>query len=271
LYTLQFFTLVMLPLILATWQRLSPGMAWLTGAIGFLLVVADWQLIEPAQKRWKRFGAIFQEQFDCTLFGVPWRRDRNGAPPSAELIHQWSGRHPSTEGLKDWYSPLVGGLPPLAATIVCQRTNGYWNGTVRERHAESIQVGVGILLIVLLGVTLGVGITARTVFAAAGLSLPLFRWVFKEVTQQKEASSASRSVVERADKLWRRLLDGEARKTPQATEQEIRELQNDIFDQRRRDQQVFKWAYSWWRGSDEETMHAGAEALVQEYLGANAT
>ncbi len=265
LYTIQFFTLVVLPLILAIWQRLSPGISWLTGAVGFLLVVADWKLVEPTQKRWKGFGAAFQEQFDCALFGTPWRGDRNGSPPSAELIHRWSGRHPSTNGLKDWYSPVVGGLPPLAATIVCQRTNGLWNGTMRERYAVCIQALVVTLIIALLAVTLGVGVTARTVFAAVGLALPLFRWVFKEMTQQKEAGAASQKVVERAEKLWRRLLDGGARERP-AIEQEIRELQNDIFDQRRLDHQVFSWVYSWWRESDEQTMHAGAEALVSEYL-----
>ena len=83
----------------------------------------------------------------------------------------------------------------MAATIVCQRTNGLWNGTMRERYAVCIQALVVTLIIALLAVTLGVGVTARTVFAAVGLALPLFRWVFKEMTQQKEAGAASQKVV----------------------------------------------------------------------------
>lgn len=265
LYLLQFFTLVILPLGIATWQMLSSEAAWLTGAIGFLLVVVDWLIIERAQKRWKGLGAAFQELFDCTVFVLAWRRDRNGPPPSAELIHRWSERHSSADQLSNWYDRVVGELPPLAAVIVCQRTNGNWNGTMRERYALTLQASVAVLIVVLLAMTLGTGATGRSVFAAVGLTLPLFRWVFKEMTQQHEASSASLNVVERADKLWRQVLDGDVRVKPHAIEQEMRELQNDIFDQRRRDPQVFRWVYSSWRDADEKTMHVGAAALVEEY------
>ena len=197
-------------------------------------------------------------------FHLPRRRERNGPPPSAEAIHRWSARHPSVEGLQNWYSPLVGTLPLLAATVVCQRTNGYWNGTMRERYANTIQAGVVVLIIAVIAVTLSVGISWPTSFAAAGLSLPLLRWVLKEITQQREASAASRRVVERADGLWRKILEG-ADSASDSVQQQVRELQNDILDQRRRDPMVFGWVYSWRRTADEETMRVGAECLITEY------
>lgn len=265
LYRLQFVTLVVLPLVLAVWQRLSPSVSWIVGATGLLLILTDWWLIEPTQKRCKTLGAMFQELFDCTLFHLPLRRERNGLPPSAEIIHKWSARHPSVEGLQNWYSPLVETLPGPAATVVCQRTNGYWNSSMRTRYAETIKGSLAVLIVLVIAVTLSAEISTRSIVAAVGLCLPLLRWASNEMTQQKEASSTSQRVVERADRLWRRLVDGNDK--PEAIQQESRELQNDIFDQRCRDQQIFKWVYSSWREADEQTMHVGVEALVQEYFG----
>jgi hypothetical protein len=71
-------------------------------------------------------------------------------------------------------------------------------------------------------------------------------------------------VVNRSEGLWLKLLErGES--GPVEIQQDARELQNDIFDQRKRDPMVFGWVYSMWRTEDEETMHVGAEALVAEY------
>jgi hypothetical protein len=71
-------------------------------------------------------------------------------------------------------------------------------------------------------------------------------------------------VVDRAEGLWRKLLErGESDLVE--IQQDARELQNDIFDQRKRDPMVFGWVYSMWRAEDEETMHVGADALVAEY------
>jgi hypothetical protein len=263
LYCLQFVTLVVAPVVLAVWQRLSPGASWVAGAIALLLVITDVYPVEPIQKRWKFFGALFQEQFDCTLFHLQWRRDRNGPPPSSEEVHRWSTRHQALDGLRDWYSPVVGCLPPLAATVVCQRINGYWNATMRSRYSATVQGAVFVLVIIVLGVTLSADLSARTVFAASAFSLPLIRWISKEITYQREAATASRRVVERTDRLWDKLVEADV--TTHVLQQDIRELQNDILDQRRRDPMVFGWAYSWWRAKDEETMRVGAEELVEEY------
>lgn len=265
----QFGCLVVLPVCLAVAQKFFiADAAWVAGAVGLVLVGLDLFLLEPVQKRRKNLGARFQERFDCTLYGIQWRADRIGPLPSPEDLHVWSGRHSSDEGLRDWYSPELGPLPRLAAVIACQRTNGRWNSAMRTRYVRAIWVVMVLSVVGVFALSLWTDIQLRTLIAAIGLSVPLLRWTIKEVTQQNEAGTASQRVVERADRLWRAVLVGGA--TSQELEQSIRELQNDIFDQRRRDPMVWAWVYERWRDADETTMHAAAGAMAVEYRRSNA-
>ena len=264
LYRLQFLLLAVVPLLLAIAQRISPEIGWLTGGAGVFALLVDLLLVEPAQKRRKKLGATFQERFDCELFGLPWR-DHHGNVPPRELVQEWADRHSSDEELKIWYRPVVGSVPAIAATIICQRINGYWNSRMRERYAQRIQAVGWIILVATVVLALSMNIELRTVLVAGGLAAPVLRWVLKEMIQQREASEASRKVVQRSDRLWQRLLSSAKRSSVAGIEHEIRELQNDIFTQRCRDPQVFRWVYERWRARDEEIVQAGAEELVAEY------
>jgi hypothetical protein len=48
-------------------------------------------------------------------------------------------------------------------------------------------------------------------------------------------------------------------------ESDSRELQNDLFDQRRDSPPIFRWAYARFRDVDEAAMQHAAEALVVDY------
>lgn len=78
-----------------------------------------------------------------------------------------------------------------------------------------------------------------------------------------ESVDASEKVKERSVALWNALLTETI--TPESALLESRRVQDLIYEQRCREQQVFEWVYSRFRSEQEEDMKVGAEALVAEY------
>jgi hypothetical protein len=232
---------------------------------GLALFALDYCWLEPGQKVLKTLGAKMQERFDCTVLDLPWRADRHGAEPTPEEIVRWSRKHPSTAGLRDWYSPVVGRLPLDLARVACQRASGVWNASMRRRYADAlvaVAVGVALLLVAL---AYGTGRSVEGLLTALATLLPLGRWTLREQKSQRESAGKSERVRDRATRLWRRLLDGDGDADVEEVRRDARELQNDVYDQRKGDQQLFAFVYRRFRDRDEEEMQVAAEALVAEY------
>jgi len=267
LYRLQFVVLMVVPLAIAVVKLAVPPMSQYALALSVLLLLIDAGLLEPMQKERKKLGALFQERFDCTLFQLPWRTHRVGLEPTPEQERKWAALHPARANLAGWYPAVVQRLPRLAAIAVCQRASGSWNGEMRERYARSLWMVALSLMMLLVVAGISRGATVLAVLSWGGIALPVFTWLVREATRQKDAAAASQKVAERARKVWLRVMGGASTEEVSA---DLRELQNDLFDQRRRDPQVFSWVYSRFRSVDEETMRAAATRMVEEYVAVNA-
>lgn len=262
LYEWQFGLLFVLPLASALLKFIAPAATPWVLILGAAVVVVDLKVLEPLQKEYKRFGALFQERFDCSLFQLPWRTDRIGHPPTHEVERKWALRHPTRADLVGWYPSVVERLPRQAAIAVCQRASGSWNAEMRHRYARSLWIANVALLALPVCLGLWRSESLLAVLGWIGVMAPVFRWLWREARQQTDAATAGDKVAERAQKLWQRVTVGAC---PSDVSAELRELQNDIYDQRRRDPQVFRWVYELYRDDDEETMQAVADRMVKEY------
>lgn len=261
-YRAQFVVSVTVPVVLIPLQTIAPQFTAATLVATVAVFLLDWGLLERIQNARKALGARFQEQFDCTLFRLPWREDRVGPQPAPEDIRRWANAHNSVEGLRGWYPSAVADLPYIAAVAVCQRANGTWNANMRERYGKVLYWSTALLLLIIVCVAGFARVDVFTCIWWIGLSMPLLSWLLREGSRQRISAADSRKVAERARKLWLRILSGESTDT---VIQEIRELQNDIYDMRRRDQQVPAFAYDRFREEDEDEMRDVAEHLVAEY------
>lgn len=261
-YRWQFSISVLLALCLAAMRAILPATAHYAAVGGIIIFLLDWALLEPQQKKLKLIGATLQEMFDCEVLALPWREQRVGPKLAVEDVERWASRHPSNVGLHNWYAAELVQLPLPFARVACQRSNARWNGDMRDRYARHLAVAAVLLASALLLSGILLGAALLTVLEWGATLLPLPMWMLREATRQRTSADDSRRVATRADQLWQRLLAGEDAK---ALEGDVRELQNDIFDQRRRDQQVFAWVYRRYRTEDERLMKVGAQAFVDEY------
>lgn len=262
-YRLQAVLLVGVPLALAVAKILDPSLTNPAAVVGFVLFWVDFAWLEPRQKTRKTLGAKMQERFDCSVLDLPWRAERNGAEPTPEEVARWSGRHASTAALRNWYNPAVGRLPLALARIACQRANGNWNATMRRRYADLLRVAARVAVFGLLGAGYVRDANMRSVVLMVVTLAPFLHWSAREQRRQQDAAAVSERVRDRALAQWRRLLIGDA--DPATALYDARELQNDIYDQRKGDQQMFAFVYRRFRDRDEEEMRVAVESLVAEY------
>jgi hypothetical protein len=263
LYVAQAWVTVGLPVALSIIKLLYPGSSDVAVGSGLLLLAADLLVFDPKQKQWRMLAARVQEMFDVEVLSLPDAGARGGVAVDAETVARWARMHPSSTGLRDWYPVAVGRLPLHFGRVVCQRSNGVWNGTMRRRYAAAIGTAAGLmvaLVVIALAVSRG---SVRELLIWLAILSPALTWAVREARRQIDSVKASDRVIQRATALWSALLAGAL--TPEAALHESRRLQDDIYEQRRQDQQVFAWVYSRFRSEQEEDMKVGAEALLGEY------
>ena len=263
LYVIQAWVTVGLPIILSVLKLLYPGFAEPAAVSGLLLLGADLGWLDPKQKQWRVLGARVQGMFDVEVLSLPDHSARTGPALDAETVARWARRHPSSVGLRNWYPTAVGRLPLEFGRVACQRANGVWNGTMRRRFAVALRAAAGLtvaFVVIALVVTRG---SVWDLLAWLATLSPALNWAVREARRQQESVEASEKVKDRSSALWNALLAGTL--TAEAALEQSRSLQDDLYEQRRRDQQVFAWAYSSFRSQQEEDMRIGAEGLMRAY------
>lgn len=233
---------------------------------GIALAIVDALWLTPRQKKLREDAANIQESFDCEVLGLPWQPLKVGKPVDQETIAEYAAlyrrQEPSFESLRDWYPGDVGRMPLFLARVVCQRINAWWDAKQRRRYAFFLVSGVVVLLVAIFGVGLARHMQlADLLLTAIG---PLTAGIVLAVRQYKENADAAgrlEKLKDHARDLWNRARAGAA-ETELATASRV--LQDELFDNRKRNVPVFDWIYRLLRFEHEAQMQASAAQLVGE-------
>lgn len=261
-YRIQFWLMVVASVALGALKIVAPRSTTYVDLASIALLVLEVLMLDPLQSKWRIDAASMQEAFDCEVLRLPARPDF--APhPEGEKIKKWASRHPSIHGLRDWYSPVLSSLPLAFARVACQRSGLYWTADMREHYAFRLYIACAMILLALLVAGVVKNATVAEAISWCLTAAPLFVWLAREATRQRETAAANRSLVANADKLWARMLKNDL--SAEDSLQAARELQNEIFNQRKSSPQMFPWVYRTTREGNEEAMHSGAERLLLGY------
>jgi hypothetical protein len=91
--------------------------------------------------------------------------------------------------------------------------------------------------------------------------IPVLILGLRQSAEQKEAAERLDALRRHAERMWNDILAGES--AEEATQQ-ARELQDEIFDHRRRNPLIFDWIYNLLRNRQEEQMNKAASALIEQ-------
>jgi hypothetical protein len=221
------------------------------GAIAGAWIFASRIFFEPYKRDFQLKGATAQERFDCAVLDLDWN-DSLVRRLSEEEVRAASRSMKNLDKSRDWYPAQVE-LDWPRSVLLCQRANAVW---ARRQHRTYARVVirvtfgwaiVGALIAVLHSASLGEYLV--TILLP---SLPAFLDASELSRVHAAAASARQLVEDQADAL----LQGGS-----ASPQDLRELQDQLFNLRREAPLVPQWFYKMIRPGFEEDMEFAAEQL----------
>ncbi len=228
--------------------------------------VLDLALAESL-KRMKVTAANIQEEFDCHVLQLPWSTRKDQKRPSDETVVRWQRAYDrarkSTDGpLTDWYPSAADGLPIELGRLVCQRANLSWDSEQRRRYAWAALVA-GIVSVTLTTIAAFFGdVLVRTMITRiVSPMLPILLIVIRQAKENFEASSSQEHVKDELIRVWENALSSS--QLTSELERESRDLQNEIYDGRRRGPLVPDYIFNRWRREQQQVMDTTAGQLVE--------
>jgi hypothetical protein len=244
----------------------DPSVKTYVAAWGLLVIFFDLVIFLPWQKKLKDSAARVQELFDCTVLSLSWNELKTGRKPERELIHEHYrnfGNDPKAIGfLKDWYPTIVQDVPIIWGAIICQRCNVWWDSKQRRRYAMAVAAG---MLFVSLGLlAYGAYANVKVLDFIIYIAVPMasgYAMGYRQITEHREAADRLDKLKEHAEKLWEEALQDA---TVQTLKVKLRNLQDEIFDGRKRNPLIFDFIFKRFRSEHELAMNVGADALVSQ-------
>ena len=244
----------------------QPSLKGLAVGWGILLTLADLFWLTPWQKHLRGTAARIQEAFDCDVLELPWNDLKIGKRPEPELIKEASDKYVKWSSnitpVKNWYSKAVGELPIHIGRIACQRSNCWWDAKQRKQYAVYTLAGVALVFLAVLGLSLKSGLTLDDFLLKVLAPLaPTLLLGIRQYLEQTEAATRMDKLKEHADKLWAEALSG---KPVSEISGGSRNLQDEIFENRKKSTPVFDLIFKRLRPAYEQQMNFGTEELVAE-------
>lgn len=232
--------------------------------IAIVVTLMDIAILDRAVKRKLKTAALICEEFDCQLLGIPWDRFTAGKRPEPETIIRADRHWPNGDSkLINWYPEVVGWAPMYLARIACQRTNLWYDATLREKYGNFLLFGALFISIMLfiagLVINLSVDDFVVTIFAPCA---PLLSWALRDFFKQRDAADAQKIARSEAESLWELAITGGCCKDECA--RRSREFQNTIFQRRVSNPLIFPLIYNRLRAGMEVDMNLGAKDLLRK-------
>ncbi|MFF8559811.1 S-4TM family putative pore-forming effector [Streptomyces albidoflavus] len=229
----------------------------LIGAVSGALLLFISIVGSSREKKKVAAAAAMQEEFDTSIFQLPWARGSKVSRPSASEVARASMRH-RRGNLRDWYG-LDAKIARPADVLICQRVNLGWGvATHRAWAACAFSLGGLILVAATVSATLGHLSIPDSII---GVYVPLIPAI-KELVEVYLANSRSAQLKEEADRSAGVLWDSVATKGKLPTEVQCRKLQDVIFSGRRKNALIPDWFYRALRSREEAVMRLG----ISDYL-----
>ncbi|MBV1834472.1 S-4TM family putative pore-forming effector [Novacetimonas pomaceti] len=264
LQVIQLIFTVVVPVISAIIGLIIPQTRPYVAMIAISITLIDIAVLDRVMKQRLKTAALICEEFDCQLLDIPWNRFTVGKHPEPETITAADRNWPKGDSkLMNWYPPAVGLAPMHLARIICQRTNLWYDATLRERYGSLLLFAALAIAILLFAVGLVTNLSIDdfvvTIFVPCA---PILSWALRDSFKQRDAADAQKMARSEAETLWGLAISGGC--SDDECARRSREFQNTIFQRRVANPLIFPLLYNWLRPGMEADMNQGAEVFLKE-------
>ena len=233
---------------------------------GIILTFLNILGFTPWRQSLKKKAAGIQELFDCDVLKLNWRELKTSARPEVETVEKYDLKYKRKNRdyskLKNWYSKDVGELPVHLARIACQRENCWWDGQLRRRYARSVIWALAILTVLTLYLGIKGGFTLEKLILVVVTPLtPTFVLGIQQYKDNIESVTRLDELRKYAEGLWEKAWAGI---DPEELTQASRDLQDEIYNNRRKNPLILDRFYEFFKKRDEELMNKTASELAKE-------
>lgn len=235
----------------------------------FTVALVDALVLERIQSELRKQGAKIQELFDCELLHLPWRRLTAGDPPDPEVIAERGNRYirknPDLSRIKDWYPPSVSMVPLPLARLICQRSNAWWDASLRRRYGVGLQVLLWLLGVFVFALAIRAGMSLENfVLAVLAPLTPAILWGVREIRKQTSTTEALGKLKGHIEQQWNAALNSTVK--GEGLDRTSVEIQNEIFHLRSGSPFIFNWVNQLLRDRQQKTMNEAADEFVAQAL-----
>ena len=259
---------ILCPLILAICVNYLDMPRVYAVSYGIIMTLLNILCFTPRQEYLQKKAAGIQELFDCDVLKLDWREMVAGPQLGVEVVEKYALKHkrkdPDYLKLKDWYAKDIRKLPLHIARIACQRSNCLWDAGLRFRYKKLIR-GILIVLTILtifIGIKGGFSVDKFILVVVAPLT-PTFIIGIQQYKGHTESATRIDKLRKSAVELWEKALEGI---TPEELTSASRNLQDTIYNHRRKSHLILNIFYNRFREKDEELMNKTVGELVKDAM-----
>lgn len=237
-----------------------PGSVIGLNVAGGIALVLDFLLVGVEERKIKE-AATIQEEFDTSLFALPWNQRLVGVKVMPEEISLVARRFKGDQQkIYNWYSDTGAVAYPLNV-LLCQRTNLAWDWNLRRLFATLLFI-VPVVYVIALVVFAIVNDQLVSDFLLA-LVLPALSAILESFRDGRKHLAITNDKREAAASLLEMIERG-AKNPRSVSKKDCRSIQDCIFIQRRDGPLVPNWLYNLKRSHDEQQMYSTTAELVAE-------
>lgn len=189
------FITIPLPIIIALILKFYPTLIdekhWIF-VLYLVLASLFEKVLENYVDRYKKLAASIQEAFDTKVLNIEENESLNTANVDNELIRENSKEQRKNSkkvaDVTNWYSLNIISIRTNIASILCQRTNIFYDFSVRKRYNWAMRIIVVLTFIILMVISLKNDITLKLFLIEVVIpSIPVFMFAYKEINSNTES------------------------------------------------------------------------------------
>jgi len=256
---------VLLSLISAYFPSFLPWFA----LYGLIVTTIDYLILENVQNNLKKKAAQIQELFDCRVLELDWPFWKIPHRPDPEDIVSEAANYKKKDSdfgsLYNWYPLAIEKLPLDKARIVCQRTNVWYDSSLRHRYTNIIFILLVFFCILILCIGLLQSLNLEKLILGVAIPLsPALYWGIREIRSQRDAASNLDRLKDYAETLIDEIKTDEV--APPIAAMKSRSFQDEIYENRKNNPLILDAIYNVLREKHELQMNKGNEELVEELV-----
>ncbi|HTB21733.1 MAG TPA: S-4TM family putative pore-forming effector [bacterium] len=245
----QLAILVVLPMLAATWTQFQGCPAGITTLVSMITLIVDVVIVEPWIRESVEVAVNFQEQIDCSLFGLPWPVWKMEPEiPAGQVCPETKDELlvlVKEQNLLGWYKDPKTTRSPQHVILGLQKQNVFYSAQLR---GGLLKIFIPfVLCLCLMGLIFAFFMKTQVsdlVACPLVVMLPLFAWMLREIAKLRSFRLTASHLQNEMGRVANQSFDPAI----------LRNIQDEIIEFRKGSPVVFDFYYRWRRPKLEKAI-----------------